>query len=145
MIINTSAGQAKNALFWNTIKFDDKQYFYTDGQYVGVEIPDVELSTGRVNGLVIYMSDEVSTDVLPEGTIYHIVWTTSSYKTLSSDVCGRYNYTSSAGVGNGAPIYKSIAQKPIYDEVAQKVVVYLPIYSHDNFLTNGRYYDVMIW
>lgn len=140
MIINGNAGEALNDLVETSLMLNADFPFYADGQYQYLEIPNVELSTGILNSIVMLGRGNESD--LSEGAVQKIYRTKSEYEYNIVTINGRYWYKQTAGIAS-APFYPDDASEILYDATAHKVKILL--YSQTLFIPRNIYYDIAIW
>lgn len=147
MILNMmGAGQSVGNMVETTFHLSADHYFYPDNHKNYLEIPNIQLSGGRLNTVLIYLNYEYTSNY-GNGCIYNLFHTQSVYDTGTVKINGRFYYVNptSGNFGSSSPFNPGDGSEFIYDVNAQKVRVFLPLYSNDIFLKGGVTYQVAVW
>ena len=147
MILNmTSAGQSIGNMVETTFRLNADHYFYPNNQKNYLEIPNIQLSGGKVNTILIYLNSS-NTANFGNGCIYNLFHTQSVYDNGTVKINGECYYVdpTSGNFGNSSPFYPTDATELLYDASAQKVRIFLPFYSNNLFFKAQYTYQVAIW
>ena len=87
MIINENAGRALNDLIETQIKLNSDHSFWNDSIKQYLEIPDVYLTTGIVNSILMFAG---RIETLVDGAIYRLYRTESEYNNGYVTIDGRF-------------------------------------------------------
>lgn len=146
MIINGNGGESVGNLVDTSFRLNSNHYFYQNSQKNYLEIPNIQLSRGRVNSLLVYLNSD-QTDRFGNGCIYNMFHTLSYYDNGVTKMNGRVYYIdpTSGSFGSSSPLNVGDGTEIIYDASTQKVSVFLPFYSNNVFILGGFTYSVEVW
>lgn len=140
MIINENAGRALNDLIETQIKLNSDHSFWNDSIKQYLEIPDVYLTTGIVNSILMFAG---RIETLVDGAIYRLYRTESEYNNGYVTIDGRLYYVN---VNGQITTYHSSGIFPtdefIYDDSTHKLKIFI---NTSSIIQGGIYYDVVIW
>jgi hypothetical protein len=142
MIINGNAGGALNDLVETSLMLNANHVFWENNRKNYLEIPNITLSTGIINTVLIYIDTETST--LADGTIYHLYKTKNQYDTGTVIINGRVYYKNNGGLSSSFPFNPNDNSEFIYDASTNKVKIFIG-YISDLFMQANLYYHVVIW
>ena len=143
MIINGNAGGALNNLVETSFMLNANHPFYVDGQKQYLEIPNITLSTGIINTVLIYANVDRST--LSNGAIYNLYKTKSEKDTGTVVINGRFYYIDPSGSPGSSPFNPTDQSEFLYDASTHKVRIFIPLYNTDYFIQGNITYQVAIW